>query len=93
MWGMVTQIMILKLRKCLSCWLQEEGSRHRLLTHPKLVSNNKVTGQIEKPSEFSLIYPAGFFFLQTLDTFSVKKRTKLNILDIYLYISLMAINL
>ena len=61
MWGMVIQMMILKLIKCLSCWLQEEGSRHRLLTHPKFVSN-RVPEQIEQSSEFTLIYPIVFFF-------------------------------
>ena len=82
MWGMVIQMMILKLIKCLSCWLQEEGSRHRLLTHPKFISN-RVPEQIEQSSEFTLIYPT-VFFLQTLDTFSIKKkRPKLNSLYIY----------
>ena len=57
---------------------------HRLLTHPKFVSSNKATEQIEQPSEFTLIYPI-VFFLQTFDTFSLKKnRLKLTSLDIYL---------
>lgn len=59
---MIIQMRILELRKCLSLWLHEEGMRHRLPAQPKLVTNNKVTGQIQKPPEFTLIYPSGLFF-------------------------------
>ena len=73
MWGMVIQMMILKLIKCLSCWLQEEGSRHRLLTHPKFISN-RVPEQIEQSSEFTLIYPTVFFFYKRLILSQLKKK-------------------